>query len=154
MSSFTPPDEGLCSVCEETVRLRRDGRPHKHQQPYDPDAPIVFTVVDGQVVTEPTDCPGARQQAAVRLEMTFARWLRAHHARRDGRDNPVTFLAQRVFQACTRVPAQSVADLDWSSVEELRLRLVQPGVNDWLGEYVDAAEAGFEAYRAGKECSA
>jgi hypothetical protein len=150
MGNFTPTDEGLCGVCEETVRLRRDGRPYAHPRPTDPDAPIVFTIVDGRALPVPVDCPGARQQAAVRLEMSFARWLRAHHTRRDGRENAVTFLAQRVFQACTRTPAKTVAELDWSSAGELRLRLVQPGVNDWLGEYVDAAEAGFEAYSAAR----
>jgi hypothetical protein len=147
----TIPDEGLCGVCEETVRLRRDGRPYAHPRPADPDAPIVFTVVDGRALPVPVDCPGARQQAAVRLEMTFTRWLRAHHARRDARENPVTFLAQRVFQACTRVPAQPVADLDWSTVEELRLQLMgRPGECDWIGRYIDAAEAAFEAYSAAR----
>lgn len=136
MSVFVPPDEGLCVVCEETVRLRRDGRTVKHPKPYDPDGPIGLS----------NRCAGAEEFPAVRLEMTFPRWLRAHHGRRDARENPVTFLAQRVFQACSRTPAKTVAELNWSTPEELRLLLIRPGVNDWLGRYIDQAEAGYENY--------
>jgi hypothetical protein len=143
------PDEGLCGVCEETVRLRRDGRPYAHPRPTDPDAPIVFTIVDGRALLVPVDCPGARRQAAVRLEMSFARWLRAHHARRDGRENPVTFLAQWVFKPCTRVRALS--EVLWASPDELRLELMgRPGECDWIARYIDQAEAAFEAYLVGR----
>lgn len=140
MTVFTPPDEGLCAVCEETVRLRRDGRTVKHPRPYDPDGPIGLS----------NRCAGGEQQPAVRLEMSFARWLRAHHKRRDARENPVTFLAQRVFQACSRTPAKTMAELNWSTPEELRLWLVQPVVNDWLGEYIDQAQANYEAYASAR----
>lgn len=142
------PDEGLCVVCEETVQLRRDGRAVKHPRPYDPDAPIVFTLVDGRPVAG-ANCGGGGQHPSIWLEMTFARWLRAHHKRRDARTNPVTYLAQRVFQPCTRAPATAVAELSWSTPEELRLLLVRPGINDWLGEYIDQAEAGYDVYLAG-----
>jgi len=136
--TWTPPDEGLCAVCEETVPLRRDGRTPKHDKPYDPDGPIGLY----------NRCLGAEQQPAIRLDMTFARWLRAHHKRRDARDNPITFLAQRVFQACSRTPAKTVAELSWSTVEELRLLLVQPRVNEWIAAYLDQAEAAYGAYQA------
>jgi hypothetical protein len=143
------PREGLCSVCEETVRLRRGGACYVHPRPHDPDGPISFTIVDGRAVPVSTDCLGSRQQPAVRLEMTFSRWLRAHHTRRDARDNPVTFLAQRVFQACSRTPAKAVAELDWVSPEELAARLMAvPGQCDWIGEYIDQAAAAYETYSA------
>lgn len=141
MATFVPPDEGLCAACEETVQLRRDGRTRRHDRPYDPDGPIFVTNL----------CPGAGQHPSVRLEMSFPRWLRAHHRRRDGRDNPVTFLAQRVFQACTRTPAMTLAEITWSTPEELRARLTaRPGECDWIGEYIDAAQVGYEACRAAR----
>lgn len=133
----TIPDEGICSVCEETVRLRRDGRTWRHDRPYDPHGPIGLY----------NQCLGAGQHPAVRLEMSFARWLRAHHTRRDGRTNAVTFLAQWVFQACSRTPAKTVAEVDWASPEELRLRLMaRPGECDWIAEYIDQAERAYETY--------
>jgi hypothetical protein len=147
--TFTPPDEGLCVVCEETVRLRRDGRTVKHSRPRDPDGPISFTLIGSEWVPA-SGCLGSAQQPAVRLEMTFARWLRAHHARRDFRENPVSFLAQWVFRPCTRVKALS--EVSWASPDELRLQLMaKPGQCDWIGRYIDAAEAGFEAYAAGRK---
>lgn len=146
--SWSPPDEGLCVVCEETVALRRDGRTVKHQRPFEADAPYVFTLVGGRPVAD-THCPGAGQHPAVRLDMTFARWLRAHHKRRDHRDNKVTFLAQWVFKPCTRTAAKTVAELSWSTPEELRLQLMaRPGQCDWIAEYIDAAQAGYEVYLA------
>jgi hypothetical protein len=133
------------------VRLRRDGRPFAHPRPTDPDAPIVFTVVDGRALAVPADCPGARQQAAVHLEMTFARWLRAHHARKDARTNQVTYLSQRMFAACSRTPAKSVADVSWACADELRLLLLQKAPRDpWLQDLVGVAEAAFEVYSAAR----
>lgn len=144
----TIPDEGLCGVCEETVRLRR-GRTVKHAKPFDPDAPIAFTVVDGQVASVSANCPGSGQHPAVRLEMTFARWLRAHHTRRDARENRVAYLAQHVFRPCTRVKALS--EVSWSTAEELRLLFVRQSPRDpWLVELVDEAEAAFEAFVAAR----
>lgn len=147
----TIPDEGLCGVCEETVRLRRDGRSYAHPRPADPDAPIVFAIVDGRAVPLRSDCSGARLQAAARLEMTFARWLRAHHTRRDGRENRVTALAQWVFRPCSRSRAKTVAEVSWSTPAELRLLLLaKPGVCDWIAEDIDVAEVAFEAYSAAR----
>ena len=150
--SWSPPDEGLCAVCEETVVLRRDGRTRKHPRPIDADAPYVFTIINGRSVAD-TNCPGADQQPAVRLEMTFARWLRAHHKRRDARDNPVSFLAQWVFKPCTRTRAKTVAEVSWqwSAPAELRAYLLVPGRNDWIGRYIDQVEAGYEAYTAARQ---
>ncbi|WP_354643898.1 hypothetical protein [Kitasatospora camelliae] len=148
--SWTPPDEALCAVCEETVAIRRDGRTAKHPAPYDPDAPIVGTITpDG--VTWHTGCHGSNQQPSVRLEMSFARWLRAHHKRRDARDNPVTMLAQWVFKPCTHTKAKTVSELTWSTPEELRLiYMARQGDCNWIGEYIDRAEAEFEAYSAAR----
>lgn len=148
MAAFTPPDEGLCAACEETVALRRDGRAVKHSQPYDPDGPIVGTITPNGV-TWLTGCQGGGQHPSVRLEMTFPRGLRAHHKRRDARDNPVTFLAQWAFKPCTRTPAKTVAEVGWATPDELRLQLMaRPGECDWIAEYIDAAEAGYGAYLA------
>lgn len=149
--SWSPPDEGLCAVCEETVALRRDGRTVKHQRPLDADAPYVGTITADAIVWH-TRCAGAGQHPAVRLEMTFPRWLRAHHKRRDTRDNPVTFLSQRVFKACTRTPAKSITELAWSTPDELRLHLMaRPGECDWIARYIDTAQAGYERYLAARQ---
>lgn len=146
--SWDPPDEGLCAVCEETVQLRRDGRTVKHPRPQEPDAPYVFTLDRGRLVAD-TRCPGAGQHPAVRFEMTFPRWLRAHHKRRDHRDNPVTFLAQQLFQPCGRTPAKTVPELAWATPEELRLQLTaRPGERDWITEYIDAAQSAYTAFCA------
>lgn len=150
MTVFVPPDEGLCVVCEETVALRRDGRTVKHPRPQDPDSPVVFTLDRGRPVAD-THCLGTGQHPAARLDMTFARWLRAHHKRRDHRDKPVTFLAQWVFKPCTRTAAKTVTELTWATPDELRLHLLRPGVNGWLAGYIDAAEASYEAYLAEAE---
>ncbi|MFC8447632.1 hypothetical protein [Kitasatospora sp. NPDC057223] len=130
------PDQGICAVCEVTVRLRRDGRTFRHSRPYDPDGPIYAT----------DTCPGAEQHPAVRLEMMFARWLHAHHTRRDARENPVTYLAQYVFRACSRTPAKGPAEVTWSTAEELRLLYLRPGVNDWLARYIVQAAAEYDRY--------
>lgn len=134
----TIPEQGICAVCEVTVRLRRDGTTFKHPRPYDPDATIYAT----------DRCPGAEQHPAVRLEMSFARWLHAHHTRRDAATNPVTYLAQRIFQPCTRTPAAGPADVTWSTPDELRLLHLRPGVNDWLAANIDQAEAKYETTRS------
>lgn len=147
--SWTPPPEGLCAVCEETVQLRRDGRTVKHRRTLEPDALYVGTITADTIVWH-TGCPGAGQHPATRLDMTFPRWLRAHHKRRDVRTNAVTFLAQWMFKPCTRTTAKTVAEVSrqWSNPAELRAYLLVPGQNDWLAEYIDAADAGYETFLA------
>ncbi|MGE7437993.1 hypothetical protein [Kitasatospora sp. NPDC001175] len=138
------PDEGLCAMCEETIQLRRDGTCYVHPRPYVPDAPIVFTLNDARAVAN-TNCPASRQHPAVRLEMTFARWLHAHHRRRDACTNPLTYLAQRVFQPCAGTPARTPADVTWASPEELHLVLRGKSHNcDWLCGYMEQAAKEFE----------
>lgn len=131
--STTVTATGLCPVCEETVRLRRDGSLYRHQLPFDPDGPVRLS----------NPCPGSGELPAVRLEMTFARWLHAHVARRDARESPVTYLAQRMFHGCSRSPVQSPADVGWVTADELHQVLHQePGRAsgcDWLCGYVEQA---------------
>lgn len=147
MTTITITTTGLCPVCEETVRIRRDGTLYKHQQPYDPDGPIVGTLTADGVVWH-TGCPGSGRRPAVQLPMTFARWLRGHVARRDARDNPVTYLAQRMFHGCSRSPVRGPADVDWSTAEELHGVLHRAGAGrdrscDWLCGYVEQAGNAF-----------
>lgn len=146
--SWTPPDEGLCSVCEETVRLRRDGRIFKHPKPYDPDASITGTITANGIEWH-TQCGGSGQQPAARLEMTFARWLHAHVKRRDARDNPVTFLAQWIYRPCTCSPGRTPADVSWRTVEELHdLRHGDKPACDWLCRSIRQAGERHETYAA------
>jgi hypothetical protein len=139
--STSIPDQGLCGTCEETVRLRRDGSLYRHQLPYDPDGPVRLS----------NPCPGSGELPAVRLEMTFARWLHVHVARRDARDNPVTYLAQRMFHGCTRNPVKAVTDVGWAQADELHQVLHQePGRAsgcDWLCGYAQQAGAQYAEYR-------
>ncbi|WP_280701789.1 hypothetical protein [Kitasatospora sp. GP82] len=81
------------------------------------------------------------------MKMTFARWLQAHHARRDARANPGTYLAQRVFQPCTRTTARTPADVSWATAEELHLVLCGEVHDcDWLCGYVEQAAVRFGRY--------
>ena len=150
MSTITIPATGLCPVCEETVRIRLDGSLYKHERPYDPDGPIVGTITDGGVVWH-TDCAGSGQRPAAILPMTFARWLHGHVARRDARDNPATYLAQRMFHGCSRSSVRSPGDVDWATAEELHTVLHREGSGrdrgcDWLCGYVEQASAAYGAY--------
>ncbi|MEV8324562.1 hypothetical protein [Kitasatospora sp. NPDC056731] len=139
MRPFTPPPEGICGPCEQTIPIRKDGRIKNHPVPYDPDGPIVYT-----------DCPGAGQPPAIRLDMTFARWLHAHVARRDYRANPITFLAQHMFRPCSRT-RKTPADVTWSSPEELHLQFHEPaGECGWQCRYIDQAAAAYSAYDDGR----
>ncbi|MGE7439809.1 hypothetical protein [Kitasatospora sp. NPDC001175] len=96
-----------------------------------------------------TDCAGSGQQPVVRLEMTFARWLHAHHRRRDAPENPITYLAQRVFPPCTGTPARTPADVSWATPEELHLVLRGESHDcDWLCSYVEQTAEEFEKYTA------
>jgi len=138
MTAVTITASGLCPVCEETVRVRRDSTLYKHARPYDSDGPIGLS----------TRCHGSGRQPAVALPMTFARWLHGHVARRDARDNPVTYVAQRMFHACTRNPVKAVADVDWTNAEELHAELHREGSGrdrgcDWLCGYVEQAGAAY-----------
>jgi hypothetical protein len=143
MTAVTITASGLCPVCEETVRIRRNGTLYRHQRPYDPDGPIGITY----------HCAGSGRTPAVTLPMTFARWLRGHVARRDARDNPVTYLAQRMFHACTRNPVKAVADVDWTTAEELHTELHREGSGrdrgcDWLCSYVQDTQIAFAEYQS------
>jgi hypothetical protein len=91
-------------------------------------------------------CPGSNQPPAIRLDMTFARWLHAHAARRDYRDNPVAFLAQWMFRPCSRT-RKTPADVTWSSPEELHLQFHDAdGECVWQCRYVEQAAAAFAEY--------
>lgn len=131
--STTVTATGLCPVCEETIRIRLDGTLYKHEQPYDPDGPIGLSNL----------CHGSGRQSVMTLPMTFARWLHGHVARRDARDNPVTYVAHRMFRGCSRSPVQSPADVGWATADELHQVLHQePGRGsgcDWLCGYVEQA---------------
>lgn len=136
---------GLCPVCEETVRIRRNGNLYGHEQPYDPDGPIVGTLTATGVAWH-TSCPGSGQRPAVVLELTFARWLHGHVARRDAHDNPITYLAQRMFHGCSRTPVRGPADVAWSTAEELHQALHHAGRGpdcDWLCGYLEQARTAF-----------
>jgi hypothetical protein len=139
------PNQGLCSVCEATVRIRKDGRTYAHPQPYDPDASIVCSIIDGRVVVH-SDCPGGNQPPAVLLEMTFARWLHAHAGRRDFRENQVTFLAQHMFRPCTRT-RKTPADVTWARPEELHLEFHDAGGTcGWQCRYIEQAAAAYASF--------
>ncbi|MCX4750956.1 hypothetical protein OG455_41480 [Kitasatospora sp. NBC_01287] len=138
---------GLCPVCEETIRIRNNGTLYRHEQPYDPDGPIVGTITDGGVVWH-TQCGGSGRKPAVALPMTFARWLHGHAARRDAHENPVTYLAQRMFRGCSYSPRSGPADVDWSTAGELHEVLHREGFGreggcDWLCGYVEQAGEDF-----------
>jgi hypothetical protein len=130
--------EGVCSVCEETVRLRKNGTTYAHPIPVDINMPLVGTITDQGIVWE-ENCAGGGQHPTVILEMTFARWLHAHVARRDARTNPVTYLAQRAFRPCSRT-RKTLVDIVWASPDELHLLL--HGTSDkcgWQCRYVKQA---------------
>ncbi|MFF0409111.1 hypothetical protein ACFYUY_01580 [Kitasatospora sp. NPDC004745] len=142
MRPFTPPPEGICGHCEQTLSIRKDGCLKRHTIPYDPEGSILYS-----------NCPGSDRAPAIRLDMTFARWLHAHAARRDYRDNPVTFLAQWMFRPCSRT-RKTPADVTWSSPEELHL--VLHGAEDpcgWQCRYIEQAAAGFAAYDDARRAS-
>ncbi|MEV7770524.1 hypothetical protein [Kitasatospora sp. NPDC086791] len=145
MRPFSPPFEGICGTCEQTLPIRKDGCVKRHPIPYDPDGPIVFAVTArGPVAC--TTCPGAGEPPAIRLEMTFARWLHAHAARRDCRDNPVTFLAQWMFRPCSRT-RKTPSDVTWSSPEELHLQFhATDGECGWQCRYIEQAAKAFAEY--------
>ncbi|MGK4585213.1 hypothetical protein [Kitasatospora sp. HPMI-4] len=91
----------------------------------------------------------ARAGPDVRLEMTFARRLHAHHRHCDARENSVTYLAQSVFQPCAGTPARTPADVSWPTPEETHLVLRGESQDcDWLCGYVEQATKGFETYAA------
>jgi hypothetical protein len=132
---FSPPSEGICGHCEQTLPIRRDGCLKVHPVPYDPEGPIVYT-----------NCLGGDRPPAVILDMTFARWLHAHVARRDYRTNPITFLARHMFRPCSRT-RKTPADVTWSSPEELHLQFHAAGDPcGWQCQYIQQAAAAYAEY--------
>lgn len=112
MTANPLPRIGNCPVCGAETRLRLNGRLFAHPQPLE--APVLVCTDDGHIA----DCPGSGRRTGL-LEPTFARWLWAQSKRRDRHDNPITRLAQRTFQPCTRSPKHTPADVTWTTAAEL-----------------------------------
>ncbi|WP_326806698.1 hypothetical protein OHB04_02575 [Streptomyces sp. NBC_01775] len=111
------PSLGLCPACEGEIRIRKNGRLYKHDQPLDSDAPIVCDSAGYWVTT----CPGSGRQPAARLEPTFARWLYAQR-NGDAYTDRVAGLASMKFNGCGRTPGRTPGDVDWTTPEQLHQR--------------------------------
>ena len=111
------PRLGLCPACEGEIRVRNNGTLYRHDQPSDPDAPIVCDSRGFQITT----CWGSARTPVRLLEATFARWLYAHR-HRDPWTDPVGQLGDLHFNGCTRTRTRTPADVEWTTAEELHQR--------------------------------
>ncbi|MEZ0094994.1 hypothetical protein [Streptacidiphilus sp. EB129] len=143
---INPPAEGLCPVCEQTTRIRRNGSLYKH--------PTLGTAVITTITADDDNCTGSGRLPSVVLEMTFARWLHAHRARRDFRTNDITLIAQYAFgERNSCAPLRTPEDVNWTTADGFHAHIhtrptghVPEGTScDWRCRMIEAASAVHQA---------
>jgi hypothetical protein len=112
---------GLCRVCEETVRVRKDGCVRQHPRS---DGVLVATLTDAGWVQH-VHCAGSGRPPSVVLELTFPRWLHRQRGRRDWRESTAAQLARHVFGEPGGCGDRGPGEVDWETAEGLHAELHQ-----------------------------
>lgn len=107
------PNLGICTRCEQTIRLTKGRKVFKHQRP-----------------DEDRGCLGSYIAPATVLEPTFKRWLYAQYKRNDAFTNPLTRAAENGFGHCRYGGhAADMADAGWMTTDELHAEVhARPGM--------------------------